>query len=471
MAVKLELYRVFKEVAETGNISAAAKNLYISQSAVSQSIKQLETALQARLFARSPRGVTLTGEGQMLYQYVRNALGLLATGEDKLSQAQQLLLGTLTIGASDTVTGQFLTPYLDEFHHQHPGIRLRIISGRSAKVVSMLRSGAVDIAFASSPKDSTLETWPCFTTHSVFVAGKNYHCDFDKIYTRQEMAEFPLILLERKASSRVFLEQEFLKAGVTLTPEGEMLYSRIASAAVQIQDAEEELSASATLEHGAICISATETALNIYLSEKLRAFHTEYPGIRLRISNHSTPQALQAVKNGEVDFAIISTPAEVEPGLKLVELKSFYEVLVGGRTFTALASQSLTLKELSNYPLISLSDESMTRSFYRQFFLDHDAVLRPDTEAATTDQMLTLVKSELGLAFVPEPMAKDLLARGELVQLHLQEIIPTRSICLVYDHHRPLNTAARKFQQMMTKADSPRPAASKQTESISFISQ
>ena len=72
MAVKLELYRVFKEVAETGNISAAAKNLYISQSAVSQSVKQLETALQARLFARSPRGVTLTGEGQMLYQYVRN---------------------------------------------------------------------------------------------------------------------------------------------------------------------------------------------------------------------------------------------------------------------------------------------------------------------------------------------------------------------------------------------------------------
>lgn len=130
MAVKLELYRVFKEVAETGNISLAAKNLYISQSAVSQSIKQLETALQARLFARSPRGVSLTWEGQMLYQYVRSALGLLATGEDKLSQAQQLLLGTLTIGASDTVTSFFLTPYLEAFHRQHPGIRLKIVSGR-----------------------------------------------------------------------------------------------------------------------------------------------------------------------------------------------------------------------------------------------------------------------------------------------------------------------------------------------------
>ena len=157
--------------------------------------------------------------------------------------------------------------------------------------------------------------------------------------------------------------------GVTLTPEGEMLYSRIASAAVQIQDAEEELSASATLEHGTISISATETAL-----------HAEYPGIRLRISNHSTPQAVQAVKNGEVDFAIVSTPAEIESGLKMVELKPFYEVLVGGKTFTALASQNLTLKELANYPLISLSDESMTRSFYRQFFLEHDALLKPDTD-------------------------------------------------------------------------------------------
>ena len=222
MAVKLELYRVFKEVAETGNISLAAKNLYISQSAVSQSVKQLETALQARLFARSPRGVSLTGEGQMLYQYVRSALGLLATGEDKLSQAQQLLLGTLVIGASDTVTSFFLTPYLDAFHRQHPGIRLKIVSGRSAKVLSMLRSGAVDIAFASSPSDSNLESWSCFSTHSVFVAGSGYPCDFDHVYTRREIADFPLILLERKASSRVFLEQEFLRSGVTLTPEIEL---------------------------------------------------------------------------------------------------------------------------------------------------------------------------------------------------------------------------------------------------------
>lgn len=223
MAVKLELYRVFKEVAETGNISLAAKNLYLSQSAVSQSIKQLENSLQARLFSRSPRGVSLTGEGQLLYDYVRSALGLLETGEDKLAQAQQLLLGTLAIGASDTVTSWFLTPYLEAFHREYPGIRLKITSGRSQKVLSLLKSGAVDIAFASSPTDAAqLATWPCFETHAVFVAGGGYRCDFDHVYSREEIAAFPLILLERKASSRLFLEEYFLRSGLSLNPEIEL---------------------------------------------------------------------------------------------------------------------------------------------------------------------------------------------------------------------------------------------------------
>ena len=262
MAVKLELYRVFKEVAETGNISLAAKNLYISQSAVSQSIKQLEVALQARLFSRSPRGVTLTGEGQMLYEYVRSALSLLSTGEDKLSQAQQLLLGTLTIGASDTVTSLFLTPYLEAFHRKHPGIRLKIVSGRSAKVLSLLKSGVVDIAFASSPADKTnLLDFPCFETHSVFVAGSNYPCDFDHVYTLQEIAAFPLILLERKASSRVFLEQYFLKRGVTLTPEIELssrsLLVDMAAIGLGVAGVTEEF-VKRDLEHGSIQVLKTD---------------------------------------------------------------------------------------------------------------------------------------------------------------------------------------------------------------------
>ena len=223
MSVKLELYRVFKEVAEVGNITAAAQALYISQSAVSQSIKQLERDLQTRLFARNSRGVTLTAEGQMLYEYVRSAMGLLETGEEKLSQTRELQMGQLTIGASDTVTSQFLLPYLDEFHKKHPAIHIQIISGRSHKVLGLLRSGKVDIAFASTPSDtSSLRIFPCFDTHAIFVAGAEYPCDFSHVYTLEEIAAFPLILLERKASSRLYLEKYFLAHGVSLSPEIEL---------------------------------------------------------------------------------------------------------------------------------------------------------------------------------------------------------------------------------------------------------
>ncbi len=223
MSVKLELYKVFKEVAEAGNITAAAQSFYISQSAVSQSIKQLENELQTRLFSRNSRGVSLTGEGKMLYEYVRSAMGLLETGEAKLSQTRELQMGHLTIGASDTVTSQFLLPYLDRFHRQYPAIRIQIVSGRSHKVLGLLQSGKVDIAFASTPADpGSLTTFPCFATHSVFVAGADYPCDFDHVYSLQEIARFPLILLERKASSRLYLEKYFLQNGLHLDPEIEL---------------------------------------------------------------------------------------------------------------------------------------------------------------------------------------------------------------------------------------------------------
>ena len=214
MGVKLELYKVFKEVAEAGNITAAAQALYISQSAVSQSIKQLESDLQTRLFARNSRGVTLTADGKLLYEYVRSAIGLLETGEAKM--------GHLTIGASDTVTSQFLLPHLDSFHKQYPAIHIQIVSGRSHKVLGLLQSGKVDIAFASTPGEGSFETIPCFATHSIFVASPEYPCDFDHVYTLAEIADFPLILLERKASSRLYLEKYFLQNGLRLNPEIEL---------------------------------------------------------------------------------------------------------------------------------------------------------------------------------------------------------------------------------------------------------
>ena len=161
---------------------------------------------------------------------------------------------------------------------------------------------------------------------------------------------------------------------------------------------------------------------------------------------------MEAVKSGKIDFAVVSTPAAVEMPLKAVMLQPFREILVGGTTFTALGSQELSLEELKNYPLICLGKETMTFRFYNSLFLSHGLELMPDTETATTDQILPLVKCELGLAFLPEPMARESIKKHEIVQISLKEDIPERNICMVYDWQHPLNSAARQLKKIILES-------------------
>ena len=233
--------------------------------------------------------------------------------------------------------------------------------------------------------------------------------------------------------------------GVTLTPEGEMLYTRISSAAVQIQDAEEELSASATFEHGAISISATETALNIYLSERLRDFHAQYPGIRLRISNHSTPQAIQALENGLVDFAVVTSPVEIRKPLHKIPIFPFQEILIGGSKYASLSAEPHHLGELSEYPFISLAKDTGTRELYAEYFLNHSLAFHPDMEAATTDQILPMVEYNLGIGFYPKELARDALKSRTVCRIPLIEEAPKREICLIINPRQHQNAAAKEL--------------------------
>lgn len=223
MSAKLELYRVFREVAYSGSISAASKQLYISQSAVSQSIKQLEDQLETRLFIRNSRGVELTADGALLYDYVKSALSLIDSAEQKMAQSRALMTGELAIGASDTITSGFLLPHLRAFHAKYPGIRLRIVNGTAGEVIKFLHDGHVDIAFTSTrPEEPSLNISPCFDSHMVFVASPDYPCDFSHAYTASELAAFPIICLERKSSGRIYLEKLFRTEGVELKPEIEL---------------------------------------------------------------------------------------------------------------------------------------------------------------------------------------------------------------------------------------------------------
>ena len=248
--------------------------------------------------------------------------------------------------------------------------------------------------------------------------------------------------LEQQVQATLFIRTN---RGVQLTSEGEKLYNYVSAAMAQIFAAEEALSESDGLLHGNIVIGTSETALNIFLVDQLKCFHQSYPGIRLKIYNYSTPQALEAVRSGKVDFAVVSTPVETAGPLKVTSLASFQDILVGGRTFEHLTGRAVGLSELKEYSLMGLGRETMTYKFYNRFFMTHGQEFAPDIEVATTDQILLMVKSELGLAFVPGPMTRESLKKEEIVTIQLQEEIPMREICLVYDYQHPLNSAARQF--------------------------
>lgn len=152
MDINYELYKVFYHVATSLSFSEASKQLYISQSAVSQSIKTLEKKLEQPLFIRSTKKVQLTPAGQVLLKHIEPAMNLIARGENQLLESNTLGLGQLHIAASDTICRYFLVPYLKEFHKKFPSVPIKVTNATSLGCVDLLEQGKVDIAVTNCPE-------------------------------------------------------------------------------------------------------------------------------------------------------------------------------------------------------------------------------------------------------------------------------------------------------------------------------
>ena len=221
MKTKLDYYRVFYETARHASFSTAARNLYISQSAISQCIHQLETDLNTKLFTRSRRGVTLTNEGKLLFKKIESAMQAIEQGETLLAQLNQLDSGSLIIAAGDTITGHYLLPYLEQFHATYPGIRIEMANSYSYDMLHRVKEGQAELAFVNLPvEDEELTIVPCLQIHDIFICGTEH--PMKSSYTYDEMAKEPLILLEKNSSSRHFIESQFNKKHISLEPQIEI---------------------------------------------------------------------------------------------------------------------------------------------------------------------------------------------------------------------------------------------------------
>lgn len=224
MDINLELYKVFYYVATTLSFSEASRQLFISQSAVSQSIKALEKKLNHTLFIRSTKKVLLTPEGETLLQHVKPALLMLDEGEALLS-GNNLLKGQLRIGASDTICRYFLIEYFHRFHQEYPDVRIKVTNSTSIGCVELLEKGQVDLIVCNYP-NSKLDFHQKLTFvkdfEDVFVANPHYYPINETPVELKMLLDYPILMLSPKSTTSEYLHRVFSSHGLKLLPEIEL---------------------------------------------------------------------------------------------------------------------------------------------------------------------------------------------------------------------------------------------------------
>ena len=217
----------------------------------------------------------------------------------------------------------------------------------------------------------------------------------------------------------------------------------------EIEAGEAAVTQSRTLERGSVFLAASEGALRCLLLPVLREFRARHPGVHLRISNHSTPQAIAALHETTADFAVVTTPAALSPSLTQTRVRPIQEVPVCAPEFAALLGRKVALADLAPYPLITLGAGTTSHSFYAAVFARRCAAFRPAIEAATADQIIPMAEAGLGVGIVPQ----EFLRPGDGVRvIELDEPLPPRAVCIVKRKGHPLSMAAKELERMLLAA-------------------
>ena len=223
MNIDLELYRVFYVVAKNKHMTKASEELHISQPAISQSIKKLEDELGGALFLRSNKGMELTSEGKMFYEYVKGALELINNAENEFTSFKDLSKGDIKIGCSTTLTKLILVDTLKEFHEEYPNINISITNDLTSNLINDLKLGKLDFVIfnESNIKETNLNLEKIKELKQGFIYNPDYFKD--DINTFEDLNNYPLILQKEESNSRKLLDSIALNNNVKLIPKMEVV--------------------------------------------------------------------------------------------------------------------------------------------------------------------------------------------------------------------------------------------------------
>lgn len=231
------------------------------------------------------------------------------------------------------------------------------------------------------------------------------------------------------------------KKGIALTDEGDRLFQRVKLAYEQLTLGEHEIEAYKNLENGMVTVGVSEIALHEVLLPVLAQFKNKYPGIVIKVTNESSPCAIKSLQNEMVDFCIVTTPLLNTDNCSFHVLREFSEYAIVRKDLLK-GGTKMSLKELSKYPLVMLSEGTGTRSFYEKVFAENSIFLNPQMIAATADQIYPMIKAGLGIGFLPENMiVKD----DNVVKIDIDNKCFKRKVVLVLKDNRKLSNAAIKM--------------------------
>ncbi len=254
--------------------------------------------------------------------------------------------------------------------------------------------------------------------------------------------------LETALGTSLFVRQS---KGVTFTAEGEVLFSYIKQGYEYMLLGESKLKQLLDMDKGEVRIGASDMTLRYYLLNHLETFHGKYPNIKVSITNAPTPETLQYLSEGKIDFGIVSGPVEAAEWLSVSPVKDIQDVFIAGSRFQKLCGKKLHFKQLEKLPVVCLEQNTSTRKYVDDFLRENGVVITPEFEIATSDMIVQFVLKNFGVGCVVKEFARDFLDSGEIFELRFHKEIPVRQICVAMNEKMPMSNAGKHLYEMMLK--------------------
>ncbi|HJC47788.1 MAG TPA: LysR family transcriptional regulator [Candidatus Lachnoclostridium pullistercoris] len=254
--------------------------------------------------------------------------------------------------------------------------------------------------------------------------------------------------LEQNLGVKLFIRSA---KGVRLTEEGKTLAAYVERGMESFLKGEEAMDRLKNLEIGDVRIGASDMTLRFYLLPYLERFHEEYPGIHVNVSNGPTPETIGLLEQGDIDFAVVSTPFELTGGFQARPVKTIRNVFVAGNHFSHLRGKKLDYSCLLHYPCIFLEKKTSTRAFMDAFLAERGIFPKPEFDLAISDMVVQFAIRNLGIGCIEEEFAQTALEKGEVFRLEFEEEMPERQFCLVTGRRELISIPGRRMLEMMER--------------------